>query len=191
MKRTAWLALALVVAGLQAGCVTRRVMITSDPPGAIVYRNGQPLGPTPVEESFVYYGRYQYRLVLDGYQPVDVEKNFDVPWYEYPGLDFIFENLVPFSFRDVQQLHVQMVALQPVRPDDVRAAAENLRQRGKTIGPPANAPPPRRPRNPPPPAVVPPAGTLPPPDPVVPPSGVEPAPSAGFRVTPSSGAPSR
>ena len=73
MKRSAWLALVLGVAVVPAGCVTRRYVITSDPPGAIVYRDGQPLGPTPVEHPFIYYGKYRYRLIKDGYAPLDVE----------------------------------------------------------------------------------------------------------------------
>src|SRR5262249_23730204 len=102
MKRTAWLAVALVVAGLQAGCVTRRVMIPSEPPGAVVYRNGQPIGATPLEEPFVYHGHYHYRFVKDGYQPQDVYPDLVPPWYEWPGVDFVTENLVPYTFRDVQ-----------------------------------------------------------------------------------------
>src|SRR4051794_32563629 len=79
-----WLALLLV--GLPAGCVTRRYVITSDPPGAIVYRDNQYLGPTPVEEPFVYYGKYRFRLVADGYQVMDVEPELVPPWYEWTGV---------------------------------------------------------------------------------------------------------
>src|SRR3954465_11411233 len=102
MNRTAWLLLAVCGAGLSTGCVTRRVLITSDPPGAIVYRNGQYLGPTPVEEPFVYYGKYRYRLVRAGYEPLDVTQDLAAPWYELPGVDFVSENLIPYPFRDVK-----------------------------------------------------------------------------------------
>jgi len=144
MRRPVWLALglALFAAGLSSGCVTRRVMITSDPPGAIVYRDGQPLGPTPVEQPFVYYGKYRYRLVKDGYAPLDVEPELCPPWYQYPGIDFIAETLIPYPFRDVQQVHFVLQPLETVRNDDVRSAAEILRGRGKQIGP--AVPPPRR-----------------------------------------------
>src|SRR5262249_57214469 len=121
MKRSAWLIVALALAGLAAnGCVTRRYVITSDPPGAMVYRNGQPIGATPVEESFVYYGKYHFRLVADGKQPQDVVVDFDSPWYEYPGVDFIFENLVPCQFRDVHPVHVCLVDEQHVPAAHVR-----------------------------------------------------------------------
>jgi hypothetical protein len=135
MRRPVWLALAvaLLACGLSSGCVTRRVMITSDPPGAIVYRDGQPLGPTPVEHPFVYYGKYRYRLIKDGYAPLDVEPEIVPPFYEYPGLDLIAENVLPFTLRDTQRLHFQLVPLEAVRTDDVRAAAETLRGRASQI----------------------------------------------------------
>jgi hypothetical protein len=219
MKRTAWLALALVVAGLQAGCVTRRVMITSDPPGAVVYRNGQPIGATPVEESFLYYGKYRYRFVKDGYQPLDIEPCLSAPWYEYPPLDFISENVIPFNFRDIHQVHVKLIPLEPVRQDDVKAAAEALRVKGQAIQSPPDAQPRRQ--SAPPPLAPPPATSAPPiappgntpsvlPAPVpIPQSGNvsvarpgtatsnkattqdEDLPSAGFSVLPNSGGPSR
>ncbi len=133
MKRCSWLMLVAMLAVLPTGCVTRRYLITSDPPGAMVYRDGQPIGPTPVEEPFIYYGKYRFRLVKDGYAPLDVEPELVPPWYQWPGVDFVTENLICYTFRDVQCLHFQMQPVEMVRPDDVRARAEQLRQRGKSI----------------------------------------------------------
>src|SRR5262245_28163923 len=116
MKRCAWLA-ALLVAGLSAGCVSRRYVLSSDPPGAVVYRDGQPIGATPVEEPFTYYGTYSFRLVKDGYEPLDVCPELETPWYQIPGIDFISENLLLYKFRDVQRFHYQLQPLQQVRPD--------------------------------------------------------------------------
>ena len=159
MNRATWLVPALCLACLSTGCVTRRVLITSDPPGAIVYRNGEYLGPTPVEEPFVFYGKYRYRLVHDGYEPLDVVQDIPAPWYELPGPDFVSENLIPYTFRDVRPFHYQLQPAVQVRPDDIRARAEALRGEGRLIQPPADAPPPpqRRPAPPPvtPPIVVP------------------------------------
>ena len=81
MRATLCATLALLAAGLSSGCVTRRMMITSDPPGAQVYVDGQPIGATPVERPFVYYGKYRYRLVKDCYQPLDVEPQSG-EWHE-------------------------------------------------------------------------------------------------------------
>jgi hypothetical protein len=188
MKRSAWLAVALALAALPAGCVTRRYVITSSPPGAIVYRDGQPIGATPVEEPFIYYGKYHFRLVKDGFEPLDVDPELRTPWYQYIGIDFITENIVPCTFRDVQVLHFELQPLIPVRHDDLKNRAEELRQRGKTIQPPPGVVLPPRPVPAPVPAPPPPAPTLPPPlpgpAPALPPPQPGPAPgpvSAGPR----------
>jgi hypothetical protein len=170
MMRSICLIAALLVGTLSTGCVTRRYLITSDPPGALVYRDGQPIGATPVEEPFIYYGKYRFRLVKDGYAPLDVEPELVAPWYQWPGVDFVTENFVPYTFRDVQGLHFQLQPLEAMRPDDIRARAENLRSRGKAIQtPPGTEAAPKIQRapavSPPPPATPPPAGTLPPPVP--------------------------
>jgi len=134
-------ALTLAMIGMVAvsGCVTRRVIIKSDPPGAMVYRNGQPIGPTPVEETFIYYGTYHYRLIREGCEPVDYYPELVAPWYQLPGIDFITENLLPFSFRDTQTFEFKLPDPQPVRHDDIRARATELQQRGAQIVPPAAA----------------------------------------------------
>jgi hypothetical protein len=136
MKRNAGLLALLLLAGLSPGCVTRRFVITSDPMGAMVYKDGQPIGPTPVEQYFVYYGKYKFRLVKDGYEPLDVEADVATPWYEIPGLDFFSENVCPYKYWDVQRFHYQLTPQQAVRPDDVRRRGQELRDRGKAIGTP-------------------------------------------------------
>ena len=155
MNRAAWLVPVTCLACLSTGCVTRRVLITSEPPGAIVYRNGQYIGATPVEEPFTYYGKYRYRLVRDGYEPLDVVQDLEAPWYQLPGPDFVSENLIPYTFREVKTLHYQLQPALPVRPDDIRARADALRGEGKTIQPPPDAPPPPQRARPTPPPVAP------------------------------------
>jgi hypothetical protein len=155
MKRSAWLSLALVLTALSTGCVTRRYVFTSNPPGAIVYRDGQPIGATPVEQPFLYYGKYSFRLVKDGYEPLDVLPDLAPPWYQYPLVDFFSENVIPYTFRDVRVLHFELKPLTPVRPEDLKSRANELKGRGALIQPPPGIAVP--PRNPPPsPATLPP-----------------------------------
>jgi PEGA domain len=166
MRRYAWLPLLWTV-GLTAGCVERRYVINSDPPGALVYVNGNYLGATPVDGYIIYYGKYKFTLVKDGYETLEVVQNYPPPWYEWPGADFLAENVYPFKLRDVRCFHYTMQPLQTVRPDDVKQRAEQLRTRGQGIGVPREprpaAPPPTAPPPPPPPPDAP---TLPPPTPV-------------------------
>jgi hypothetical protein len=127
-----------------AGCVERRMVIITDPPHAVVFdEKNQPIGASPVDRSFTYYGKYRFRLVKDGYETQVVEEKVRAPWYEWFPLDFISENLVPWNLRDVRYFRYQLHPLQVVPPDAVLQEASELRARGQTIGTPpaADAPP--------------------------------------------------
>ncbi len=161
MKQHVLKAAVVVLATLNLGFVDRRFVITSEPPGALVSRNGIPIGTTPCDDSFVYYGKYKFTLVRAGYATLDVIENITTPWYEIPGIDFVSENLYPCKIRDIRRLNYQLVPLLPDNPAEVLAAAEKLLQKGRQVG--AQ----RQPRVP---APAPP-GTLPPPGPMMPPGG--------------------
>lgn len=137
MKRSAWLGALLLAGGLSAGCVTRSYTITTDPPLAVVYRNGVPIGPSPVDENFVYYGNYHFTIVKEGYETLQVDQCIESPWYEYPPLDFFSENVWPFKVRDARTYHYQLRPLQQARQDEVLDRARALRGRGQAIGAPA------------------------------------------------------
>ena len=135
MKRYAGLLGAVTVAALLTGCVDRRFVVTSDPPGALVLRDGQPIGATPADDHFVYYGNYHFTLIRDGYETLEVDQDVNPPWYEYPPVDFVSENLIPWTIHDVRRFHYQLQPVQIPRSDEVLQRAQDLRQRGKTIGP--------------------------------------------------------
>jgi hypothetical protein len=91
--------LALAVGWLNAGCVERRFVVTSEPPGAKVLGNGQDLGPTPADDAFVYYGNYHFTLIKEGYETLQVDQSVNPPWYQYPAIDFFSENIIPWKIR--------------------------------------------------------------------------------------------
>jgi hypothetical protein len=127
-----------------SGCVERTYLIDTEPKGAVIYENDHPIGAAPVDRPFVYYGKYRFTLVADGAQTVVVDEYIKAPFYEYPLLDFISENLLPFTIRDKRHFHYVLPPMPIVPPDQVRAAAEALRSRGQNIGvplPPAAPPP--------------------------------------------------
>jgi hypothetical protein len=132
--------LALMILLGTAGCVERR-MIISEPPGssgAIVFdEKNQPIGATPVDKPFTYYGKYRFRLAKDGYETLDVEQRVRSPWYEFPGLDFISENLIPWTIRDVRKFTYVMQPTQVRTPEQVLREAQLLKAYGMTIGDPA------------------------------------------------------
>src|SRR5437870_13301896 len=89
-------------AGLLAGCVEQRYVVTTDPPGAVVVRNGQPLGQSPVDDHFVYYGNYHFTIVLDGYETLQGDQDVTTRRYEYFPLHCCSENIIPCKYRDVR-----------------------------------------------------------------------------------------
>jgi hypothetical protein len=135
MRRLAFTAFVLLAAGLLSGCVERRFVITSNPPGAAVYREGQLLGVTPVDDYFIYYGDREYVLVLDGYETLKVKQPAPPPWYEIPPLDFITENLWPVKVRDVRRPEpYQLQPLQVPNPNQILDRAGQLRKSGRSLG---------------------------------------------------------
>jgi hypothetical protein len=132
-------------AGLLAGCVERRYLITTDQPGAIVYENGKPIGATPVDRPFVYYGKYRFTIVRDGCQTLVVDEYLRAPWFEYPIVDFLSENVLPITIRDIRRVHYVLQPVPVVTPNEVRDAGERLRAQGQNIGVPLAAPVPAAP----------------------------------------------
>jgi hypothetical protein len=96
----------------------------------------QPIGGTPVDKPFTYYGKYRFRIVKDGYETLDVEQRVRAPWYEWPGLDFISENVIPWTIRDVRQFRYTLQPAQVRPPENLLREGEALREYGKTIGAP-------------------------------------------------------
>src|SRR5262249_33363324 len=99
---------------LWTGCGERRYIITADAPGgnpslprpaAVVYENGRPIGAAPADQQFLYYGTYRFTIVRDGCKTLVVDQCIKAPWYEYFPLDFISENLLPWTIRDVRHFH--------------------------------------------------------------------------------------
>src|SRR5262245_47215647 len=133
--------LALIFLVAAAGCVERRLVIVpmagGVPVSAIVYdEKDQPIGAGPVDKPFTYYGKYRFRLAKDGYETLVFEQRVRAPWYELPGLDFISENLIPWTIRDVRYIYPVMQRA-PIRPpEQTYEEAERLRAYGKTIGDP-------------------------------------------------------
>jgi hypothetical protein len=132
--RLAWLC-ALLVCALPAGCVQRRLTIRSNPPGALVYVDDHPIGTTPVSTDFVYYGTRKVRLVQSGYETLNVLQPIPAPWYQYPGLDFVTENLVPGEIRDDRVVEYQLQPQVVVPGEQLLERGENLR-RGAAAAPP-------------------------------------------------------
>ena len=110
------------------GCVRRRMMIRSNPPGAMVYVDNQPIGTTPCATDFIYYGTREVRLVKPGYETLTVNQPIPAPWYELPPLDFISENVFPHKIQDYRTVSYNLVPQVIVPTEQLLGRAEQLRQ---------------------------------------------------------------
>ena len=133
-KSTMWLLAAVLTVGLGSGCVSRRMMVYSDPPGALVILEGRELGYTPVAVDFLYYGTREFTLIKDGYETKTVLQKVPAPWYQWPIIEFFADN---FAFHTITDRHSFTYVLEPRRiqhNEDVLNRAEQLRSES-LIGP--------------------------------------------------------
>lgn len=128
MKNSRVMALcALWSAAVAAGCVDRRIHITSEPTGAVVLLNDSEVGVTPCEVNFTYFGVYDVRLHKSGFEPLVTKAEAKAPFHEWPGVD-LAAMAVPGTKRTRIDWHFTM---QPEVVDDAAllARANDLRGR--------------------------------------------------------------
>lgn len=125
------LLLALAVTG---GCVERKMVITSDPPGATVTINQTWTGKTPYVLPFKHYGTYDIRIEKADHYPLHVAEPITAPLYEQPGVDFVSEVLIPKKIRDVRRLHYKLEKTdQQDKLTDILGRAEEMATRTGNI----------------------------------------------------------
>ena len=109
-----------------AGCVERRIHITSEPTGAMVSLNDVDVGSTPCEVDFTYFGVYDVRLKKPGFEPLVTKAEAKAPFHEWPLVD-LAAMLVPVRKRTRIDWHF---VLEPADNDParLRERAEALRQ---------------------------------------------------------------
>jgi hypothetical protein len=110
------------------GCVRRRLMVRSNPPGAMVYVDNQLIGTTPCATDFVYYGTREVRLVKSGFETLSVNQPIPAPWYEVPPLDFVSENLVTKKIQDFRTVTYDLTPQVIVPTEQLLSRGEELRQ---------------------------------------------------------------
>ncbi len=117
----------LAAACLASGCVYRRIIVRSDPPGARVILDGQEVGNTPVGIPFTWYGTRQMTLVKPGYETHTELVKIPSPWYQVFPLDFVSDNFLPGHVADRHEISRQL-SPQAVAPlDQLEERAESLR----------------------------------------------------------------
>jgi PEGA domain len=117
----------LVAVGVNSGCVYRRLIVRSDPPGARVLIDGQEVGYTPTGIPFTYYGTRRLTLVKPGFETHSELVTIPPPWYQYEPLDFISDNFLPEHVADRHEISWQLSPQTVVPLDQLQQRADSLR----------------------------------------------------------------
>ncbi len=132
-QRGRWLVLgALLVGSGLTGCVERRYTIRTDPPGALIIANGEPIGVSPVSKSFTFYGDRSIRIIKEGYETKDIVQPIKAPWFDNLATEFFTENLIPYTFRDDVEFNYKLDPAVSADPVAVLSRAEATRLDAQT-----------------------------------------------------------
>jgi hypothetical protein len=138
-------AVGLLLALLASCAAERTLVITSDPPGALVRLDDTIVGTTPYTQRFDDYGTRRITLYREGYRTTSKRILIEGPWYAQFPLDLISEVLLPFGWKD---RHAEHITLEPESgavsaPDlnEVLERAEALRLAEPTGPRPSTRPP--------------------------------------------------
>lgn len=109
------------------GCVRRRMLIRTNPPGAAVYVDKQEIGISPISTDYIYYGTREIEATADGYETVNIMREFKPPVYQWPVIDFFAETLWPFELRDQRTIDIEMPPARARSREELTAAGEAMR----------------------------------------------------------------
>lgn len=111
----------------QTGCVSRRMTIVSNPPGAMTVLDGQEIGYTPASADFIWYGTRNVTLIKDGYETRSEMVTVSAPWYQWPVIEFFTDNFLPKRVTDRRIYNFDLQPKRLIPDDELRNRAKNLR----------------------------------------------------------------
>lgn len=123
------LALFGLAAVLLAGCVERKLTVTTEPPGAIVKLNDEEIGTSPVTVRFKWYGDYKILIQKPGYETINTHRKLEGPRHDHFPFDFFAETLTPEQIVDSYEWHFDLEPYEPMDRERLIDDAESLRYR--------------------------------------------------------------
>jgi len=119
-----WSRLRLALLLALTGCVSRTLVIESEPPGATIVLNREPVEGVvePAEIPFDHSGVHQGRLEREEPRPLAATADVDAPWWAWPPFDLFADLLWPFPIEDRRRFTYR---LEP-RPPEPRSEEEWL-----------------------------------------------------------------
>jgi len=132
--------LALAAVCLSAGCVERRYIIRTDPPGALVSVDGEDVGISPVSVSYEYYKDRDVTIEAEGYETLRTVMPLPAPWWDNILTEFVSENLIPYTLRDDRTFEYRLAPATTPPTGELVERGEQLRRASQA--PPPKPPPP-------------------------------------------------
>ncbi len=126
--RTLFLGLLLLAGNSGCNSVQKRLIVRTNPPGAIVNVDHQFVGHSPVSVPFTYHGTRQIKLEKDGFKTVQVDERIPPRWFEKVPFSFVADNFWPREIRDERVLDFELEPKEQVSENRLRDRATELRQ---------------------------------------------------------------
>ncbi len=121
-----------------SGCVQRRLQIRSQPEGALVSIDRQPVGATPLAVPYTYSGTREFQLEKDGYKTIRVDQNVRPAWFDRFPVSLFSNNFAFRELRDDRVFDFELEPKTPVNENVLFERANDLRtdiQRGTLTAP--------------------------------------------------------
>jgi hypothetical protein len=110
-----------------AGCVERKMLIRSDPPGALISLDGTDTElRTPAEIPFDFGGTRAVTLSAPGHRVLEGTAKLEDPWFTYFPFDIVAEFAWPGTIHDVQTFDYRLEAYGTLTPDLKAEAKKRL-----------------------------------------------------------------
>lgn len=121
----------LSIFAASGGCgVERTLHVRSDPPGALVYLNGEEAGRTPMRKTFLWYGTYDVQLRKEGYVTRSAKTKVWAPWWQVPPFDLVAE-LIPLPLKDEHAVAYRLRQVTERQTDPGQLVERAAEMRGK------------------------------------------------------------
>ena len=139
---------ALFVLLLASGCVTRTLVIRSQPEGARIHLDGREVGTTPLEMPFTWYGTREVILFKPAPTLEEARANLGIdenayrlrsrlelvrPAHQFPGVDLASDLLWPAEVEDRQEFDFVLEPVPTAKAEADGPEGEKVRERAEHI----------------------------------------------------------
>ncbi|MFA5424042.1 MAG: PEGA domain-containing protein [Phycisphaerae bacterium] len=122
-----YLAAAVIMLLTLTGCVERKLTVHTIPEGALVTLNDEEIGRAPVTTSFEWYGDYNVRVSMPGYETLETHRKLDRPLHDRFPFDFIANNLTSKQIVDEYEWTFELQPKKEIGRDELIEQATELR----------------------------------------------------------------